>query len=61
MGALPSPARLSFGRYGDMYPVPLGGRIVGLVLMHRVLFVSAPLIVARLPSSIFVDANKFIQ
>jgi len=45
--------------YGDMYPVTWGGRVVGLVLMHSVVFVFAPLIVARLLSSIFVDANKF--
>ena len=45
--------------YGDMYPVTLGGRIVGLVLMHSVVFMIAPLIIARLLSSIFVDANKF--
>ena len=42
-----------------MYPVTLGGHIVGLVLMHSVVFVFAPLIIARLLSSIFVDANKF--
>ena len=45
--------------YGDMYPLTLGGRIVGLVLMHSVVFIVAPLIIARLLSSIFVDANKF--
>jgi voltage-gated potassium channel len=45
--------------YGDMYPVTLGGRIVGLVLMHSVVFVIAPLIIARLLSVIFLDANKF--
>ena len=45
--------------YGDMYPVTWGGRIVGLVLMHSVVFVIAPLIIARLLSIIFLDANKF--
>ena len=45
--------------YGDMYPVTLGGRIVGLVLMHSVVFIVAPLIIARLLSGVFVDANKF--
>jgi voltage-gated potassium channel len=45
--------------YGDMYPVTLGGRIVGLVLMHSVIFVIAPLIIARLLTTIFVDANRF--
>ena len=45
--------------YGDMYPVTLGGRIVALVLMHSVVFVIAPLIIARLLSIIFLDANKF--
>jgi voltage-gated potassium channel len=45
--------------YGDMYPVTLGGRIVGLVLMHSVVFIVAPLIIARLVARIFMDANKF--
>jgi voltage-gated potassium channel len=45
--------------YGDMYPVTLGGRIVGLVLIHSVIFVIATLIIARLLTTIFVDANKF--
>jgi voltage-gated potassium channel len=45
--------------YGDMYPVTLGGRIVGLVLMHSVVFVFAPLIIARLLTSTFVDASRF--
>jgi voltage-gated potassium channel len=45
--------------YGDMYPVTLGGRIVGLVLMHSVVFIVAPLIVTRLVARIFMDANKF--
>jgi hypothetical protein len=29
------------------------------MLMHSVVFVIAPLIIARLLSSIFIDANKF--
>ena len=45
--------------YGDMYPVTLGGRIVALVLMHSVIFIIAPMIIARLLSIIFIDANKF--
>jgi voltage-gated potassium channel Kch len=45
--------------YGDMVPLTWGGRIVGLVLMHSVVFVFAPLIIARLLSSTFVDAHKF--
>ena len=45
--------------YGDMYPVTLGGRIVAIVLMHSVVFVIAPLIIARLLSIVFIDANKF--
>src|SRR5262245_64061994 len=45
--------------YGDMYPVTSGGRLVGLVLMHSVVFVFAPLIIARLLSSAFIDVNKF--
>ena len=49
---------LSVG-YGDMYPVTLGGRMVGLALMHSVIFVIALLIIARLLTTIFVDANRF--
>ena len=45
--------------YGDMYPVTLGGRIVGLVLMHSVVFIVAPLIISRLVARSFLDANKF--
>jgi len=45
--------------YGDMYPVTLGGRVVGLTLMHSVVFLVAPLIIARLLSRVFMDANRF--
>ena len=33
--------------------------MVGLALMHSVIFVIAPLIIAPLLTTIFVDANRF--
>jgi hypothetical protein len=36
-----------------------GGRVVGLTLMHSVVFLVAPLIIACLLSRVFMDANRF--
>lgn len=45
--------------YGDLYPVTVGGRIVGAVLMHVVPLILIPLITARLSSKLIVDDNAF--
>ena len=37
--------------YGDFFPKTTGGRIVGVFLMHSVVFVVAPLLIYR-----FIDA-----
>ena len=45
--------------YGDVYPVTPGGRIVGVVLMHCVILVVAPMIIGRLLSRVLADNNQF--
>jgi voltage-gated potassium channel len=45
--------------YGDMYPVTIGGRIVGGLLMHVVPFLVAPIIIANLLEKIMIDHNEF--
>lgn len=45
--------------YEDMYPVTLGGRLVGIFLMHTVLLVVAPLVVTRLIEKTLDDRDKF--
>jgi voltage-gated potassium channel len=45
--------------YGDIFPVTTGGRIVGVVLMHCVILVVAPLIIGRLLSRVLADNNQF--
>lgn len=45
--------------YGDVYPVTTGGRIVGVVLMHCVILVVAPMIIGRLLSRVLADNNQF--
>lgn len=45
--------------YGDIYPVTTPGRIVGILLMHFVPLVAAPLITARIASRLIVDSDAF--
>ena len=45
--------------YGDIFPVTLTGRIVGVVLYHVVIFVIVPLTTARLASTMIVNNDVF--
>lgn len=45
--------------YGDIYPLTLGGRIIGVILMHSVPLVLAPLVVTRLIEKMMDDRDKF--
>ena len=36
--------------YGDLYPSTWGGRIVGMILMHAMIFVIGPLIIGQVAS-----------
>ncbi|WP_083671893.1 potassium channel family protein [Sphingomonas montana] len=45
--------------YGDIYPVTVAGRIVGIALMHIVPLFIIPLITARMASRLIVDNDAF--
>src|SRR6478735_4241244 len=45
--------------YGDMFPVTVIGRVIGIFQMHIVPFFIIPLIIARILSTIIVDEHKF--
>lgn len=45
--------------YGDIYPVTVGGRILGIVLMHIVPLYIVPLLVVHLLSKVVKDKDKF--
>lgn len=45
--------------YGDMYPATLGGRLVGVVLMHLTLLLILPLLIGNICSRCIKDANAF--
>lgn len=45
--------------YGDMYPVTLGGRAIGVLLMHSVPLILAPLVVTRLIEKMMDERDKF--
>lgn len=45
--------------YGDMYPVTVGGRIVGIFLMHIVPLLLIPLVIVRLLENVVVDKDAF--
>lgn len=45
--------------YGDISPATLGGRIVGVVLMHVSAWFIFPLITARLAAALIVNSDAF--
>ena len=45
--------------YGDMYPVTVGGRVVGMFLMHIVPLLVIPLVIVRLLENVIVDKDAF--
>ena len=45
--------------YGDISPVTLVGRGVGVLLMHLVPFVIAPLLIVRLTAKLIEDEHNF--
>lgn len=45
--------------YGDMYPVTVAGRIVGIILFHVVPLFIIPLIVVRMMTHVIEDRNQF--
>jgi voltage-gated potassium channel len=45
--------------YGDAYPVTLGGRVVGMVLVHATVFIVIPLLTARMASTLIVNNDTF--
>lgn len=45
--------------YGDYVPVTLGGRVVGVVLMHLVPLFVIPLVIVRLLRTLVEDEHQF--
>lgn len=45
--------------YGDMYPVTLAGRIIGVILMHATVLFVLPLIIARMASELMQNPDSF--
>ena len=45
--------------YGDTYPITVGGRITGVLLMHLVPLFIIPLVTARLASGMIVNNDAF--
>lgn len=45
--------------YGDSYPHTVGGKIVGVVLMHSVTLFIIPLIIGRIVTKVISDRNEF--
>lgn len=45
--------------YGDTYPATWGGRIVGIALMHLMIFVIGPLIIGQVASRMIVNRDAF--
>jgi voltage-gated potassium channel len=45
--------------YGDTYPDTWGGRIVGVLLMHLMIFVIGPLIIGQIASRMIVNRDAF--
>jgi voltage-gated potassium channel len=45
--------------YGDMFPVTLGGRITAVALMHVIVLLVIPLIVAKLCTEMTTNKHEF--
>lgn len=45
--------------YGDLYPITIGGRLVGIGLMHIVPLILVPLVVVRMMNTLIEDKNQF--
>ncbi len=45
--------------YSDTYPDTWGGRIVGVILMHLMIFVIGPLIIGQIASRMIVNRDAF--
>lgn len=45
--------------YGDTYPVTVGGRVVGVLLMHVVPLFVIPLVTARMAAMLVVNNDAF--
>ena len=45
--------------YGDVYPTTIGGKIVGIFLMHLIPLFVIPLITARMASKLIVNSDTF--
>jgi voltage-gated potassium channel len=45
--------------YGDLYPTTWGGRIVGILLMHAMVFVIGPLIIGQVASRMIVSRDAW--
>jgi len=45
--------------YGDIYPLTLPGKVVGVVLMHAVTLFILPLLIARMATTIMVNRDAF--
>ncbi len=45
--------------YGDLYPVTVGGKVLGVTLMHAMVFLIAPLIIGHIITRLLPDRNEF--
>ncbi len=45
--------------YGDIYPATVLGKVLGVVLMHAMVFMIAPLVIAHVITRMLPDRNEF--